>query len=143
MSEPFSILKISTAERMVFGFANVSVAKNGQIITDLQGDRIAPNELEKGAYNYVLHAREADEMHKGPAIGHLVESMVFTPEKLQALATDPTTKEVDQEGLNVLKRLLPPRWWVGFKLEPAAFAKVQSGEYSMFSIAGEADAENE
>lgn len=139
MPQPFKILKLNNAERLVFGFANVSIAKGGEIITDLQGDRIAPSELEKGAYDYVLTAREADEMHKGGAIGYLVESMVFTPEKLLVIATDPSTGEVDLEGFEVMKRLIPPRWWVGFKLEPEAYAKVQKGEYKMFSIAGEAE----
>ena len=139
MAEPFKILKVDKAEHLIFGYANVSIAKDGKIITDLQGDRIAPEELEKGAYEYVLTAREADEMHAGGVVGHLVESIVFTDEKLLVMATDPATGDVDNEGLAVLKRLLPPRWWVGFKLDPSAFAKVQSGEYRMLSIAGAAD----
>lgn len=143
MPEPFTIQKIDEHQRLVFGYANVSVAKGDHLITDLQGDRIAPEELEKGAYDFVLFAREADEMHEGGAIGHLVESMVFVPDKLQALATDPATGKLDEEGLAVLKRLFPPRWWVGFKVEPSAFSKVLSGEYTMFSIAGTADAVNE
>jgi hypothetical protein len=72
--------------------------------------------------------------------GQLVESMVFTPEKLRAMATDTVTGEVDHEGLEVLKRLFPPRWWVGYKLDPDAFDGVVSGKYTMFSIAGEAEA---
>lgn len=140
---PFSIVKINEAEHLVFGFANVSVAKGGKLITDLQDDQIRPDELEKGAYDYVLTAREADEMHDGPPIGHLVESMMFTPEKLLALAIDPATGEANSADLEVLKRLLPPRWWVGFKLNPSAFAKVKSGEYTMFSIAGEAEVEKD
>jgi len=139
MSESFKILKIDDSEKLVFGFANVSIAKGGKLITDLQNDQITPNELEKGAYEYVLTAREADEMHEGGVVGHLVESMVFTTEKLAALATDPATGKVDEEGLAIMKRLIPPRWWVGFKLDTPAFAKVKSGEYTMFSIAGEAD----
>jgi hypothetical protein len=140
-ASPFTIVKINTAERIVFGYANVSIAKGGKLITDLQDDQITPTELEKGAYEYVLTAREADEMHEGGVVGHLVESIVFTPEKLQVMATDPATGVVDQEGLAVLKRILPPRWWVGFKLDQSAFAKVQSGEYTMFSIAGEAESD--
>lgn len=137
---PFHIVKLNDAERLVFGYANVSVAKGGKIITDLQGDRISPAELEKGAYEYVLTARGIDEMHEGDLKGQLVESIVFTPEKLTVMACDPATGEVDHEALAVLKRIFPPRWWVGYKLEPEAYAKVRSGEYAMFSIAGEADA---
>lgn len=143
MSEPFSIVKIDQHQRMVFGYASVAVTKGDRIITDLQGDRISPDELEKAAYDFVLHAREADEMHEGAPVGHLVESIVFTPEKLQALATDPATGKVNEEGLESLRKMFPPRWWVGFKVEPSAFAKVLSGEYQMFSIAGTADAVND
>lgn len=139
MSEQFQILKTDPQEQLVFGYANVSIAKNNQLITDLQGDQIPPSELEKGAYDYVLHAREADEMHEGGPIGHLVESLVFTPDKLQAFATDPVTKKVNQEDLAVLQRLFPTRWWVGFKVEKSAFAKVLDGTYTMFSIAGTAE----
>lgn len=139
MAESFKILKLDEVEHLVFGFANVSIAKGGKLITDLQGDRIAPSELEKGAYEYVLTARTVDEMHEGEIVGHLVESMVFTPEKLQALATNPATGEIDQAAFEIMKSLIPTRWWVGFKVSPSAFAKVKSGDYPMFSIAGEAD----
>lgn len=141
----FQIAKIDDAERLVFGFANVSVAKStaagsgGHEIFDLQKDSIPPAELEKAAYQFVLDFREADADHKGPAIGQLVESMVFTPEKLAKLATDPVSGAVNSEALAILKQALPCRWWVGFKLEPQAYAAVKSGKYRMFSIAGEAD----
>lgn len=144
-SSQFQIAKFDESQCLVFGYANVSVSKRaangegGEQFFDLQKDSIPPGELESAAYEFVLDFREADEMHKGGAIGHLVESIVFTPEKLVALATDPATGVVDTEGLEVLKRLFPPRWWVGFKLDKGVFAKVKSGEYKMFSIAGEAD----
>lgn len=137
--EPFKIVKTDTAEQLVFGYANVSIAKSGKVITDLQDDRIAPAELENAAYDFVLHAREADEMHEGEPIGHLVESIVFTAEKNAALATDPVTGKIDKEGLAVLNKLFPCRWWVGFKVDKSAFQKVLSGEYTMFSIAGTAE----
>ena len=143
----FTITKLNDEGNLVFGFANVSVAKStsvgggGHEIFDLQLDAIPPDELESAAYDFVLNFRETDEMHKGPAIGHLVESMVFTPEKLQKLATDPTTGTVDPQVLSVLEKALPPRWWVGFKLNPESYQAVKSGKYKMFSIAGEADRE--
>lgn len=141
----FQISKLDDEQSLVFGWANVSVAKStsagsgGHDIFDLQQDSIPPVELEKAAYGFVLDFRETDEMHAGDAVGHLVESMVFTPEKLEKLATDPTTGEVDQNTLTVLKKALPPRWWVGFKLSKSAYQGVKSGKYKMFSIAGEAD----
>jgi len=141
----FQIAKLDDDQCIVFGFANVSVSKStsrapgGEEFFDLQMDSIPPEELEKAAYTHVLEFREADEMHRGGAIGHLVESIVFTPEKLEKFATDPTTGAIDEEAHTVLKRLFPTRWWVGYKLDKSVFVKVKSGEYKMFSIAGEAD----
>lgn len=147
MGEPsrFQISKLDDAQQLVFGYANVSISKStlsgagGEEFYDLQADSIPPAELEKGAYEFVLNFREADEMHEGAAIGHLVESMVFTPEKLEKIATDPASGKVDEEALAVLKRVLPCRWWVGFKLNKSSYEGVKSGKFKMFSIAGEAD----
>ena len=131
MPQPFTISKTDDAERLVFGFANVSIAKDGGEVVDLQGDIIEPVELERAAYEFVLKFRASGEMHdKGDvkgSVGKLVESMVFTPEKLDALG--------------LAKDALPCRWWVGFQLEPEAFAKVKDGTYKMFSIQGRADRE--
>lgn len=143
----FLISKLDDGESLVFGWANVSVAKStaagsgGHDIFDLQQDSIPPSELEKAAYDFVLDFRESDEMHDGPAIGKCVESMVFTPEKLAKFATDPTTGQVDRDVLKVLEKALPCRWWVGFKLDAPSYQAVKSGKYKMFSIAGEAERE--
>lgn len=145
MEQLFTIQKVNDEQSLVFGYANVSVSKStssgsgGHTIFDLQKDSIPPDELEKAAYDFVLDFRETDEMHKGPSVGRLVESIVFTPEKLQAFCTDPVTSIVNKEALEVLKQVLPPRWWVGFKLDKQAYQAVKSGKYKMFSIAGEAD----
>lgn len=148
MGTSFQIAKLDDEQCIVFGFANVSIAKTtahgvgGHEIEDLQLDHVPPDELEKAAYVHVLESREADAMHTGPAIGHIVESLVFTPDKLEKFATDPVTGEVNPGDLEVLKRLFPTRWWVGYKVDKAVFAKVKSGEYKMFSIAGTADRED-
>lgn len=136
----FLIAKVDDAQHLVFGYANVSVTKRGTLVEDLQNDIIPPDELEKAAYQFVLHFRDSDEMHQGPVIGKLVESMVFTPEKLKRLATDVRTGVVDEQGLAVITKMVPTGWWVGFHIpDSTIFAKVKSGEYAMFSIAGEAD----
>ena len=131
MAEPFAIAKIDEAERLVFGYANVSVAKDGGEVVDLHGDIIEPSVLEKAAYEFVLKFRDTGEMHDQGSVqgtvGKLVESMVFTPEKLEAIG--------------LAKDAIACRWWVGFKLSPDAFAKVASGEYRMFSIQGKAERE--
>lgn len=144
---PFQIAKMDEEQCLVFGFANVSVSKStaagagGEEFYDLQKDSIPPEELEKAAYEHVLEFREANDMHSGPVTGQLVESMIFTPEKLEKFVTDPVTGEVNRDDLEVLKRVFPTRWWVGYKMEKESFAKVKSGKYRMFSIEGEADRE--
>lgn len=145
VSAGFEIAKLDDSESLVFGWANVSVAKStaagdgGHEIFDLQLDSIPPEELEKAAYDFVLDYRETDEMHAGSCKGYLVESMVFTPEKLAKLATDPVSGAIDQQALSILSKVLPTRWWVGFKLDKSAYAGVKSGKYKMFSIAGVSD----
>lgn len=144
---PFQIAKLDDDECLVFGFANVSISKStatgagGEEFFDLQEDSIPPKELEIAAYEYVHKSGEVDEMHKGGSVGYLVESILFTPEKLERFATDPATGEVSQGDLMVLKRLFPCRWWVGYKLDKASYARVKSGEFKMFSIAGKAERE--
>lgn len=121
----FKIAKVEEAERLVFGFASLSKRADGTLVEDQQDDSIEPAMLEKAVYDFVLESRAADEMHTGPVKGQLVESIVFTPEKLTKMGLPADA--------------IPCRWWVGFQVTPEAFAKVQSGEYQFFSIAGDAD----
>jgi len=117
--------KVDPELGIAFGFASVAVAVDGTLVEDLQGDILPPAELEQAVYDYVLHSREGDDMHEGPPIGAIVESMVFTPEKLAAL------------GLPA--GCIPTRWWIGMKLLPEFASKVKAGDRKMFSMAGEAD----
>lgn len=59
----FHILKSDGDQRLVFGWASVSVTVDGEQVEDLQGDAVDPEELEKAAYQYVLDFRDAGEMH--------------------------------------------------------------------------------
>lgn len=137
----FLIQKIDASQHLVFGYANVAVTNEGKWIEDLQEDSIPPAELEKAAYEFVLKSRAADAMHEGPVVGHVVESLVFTPDKLVKFATKPDGT-VDDAAHEVLKRLFQSRWWVGFHVpDEDVFKKVQDGTYKMFSIAGEAERE--
>jgi len=120
----FDIAKLDTDRNLVFGWASVAVTADGETLIDKQGDIIPPDELETAAYEYVLTSREADEMHRRVTKGHLVESLVLTPEKRVAM-------QLPAEG--------PVGWWVGFKLDPETFAGVKAGTYSMFSIEGTAE----
>lgn len=118
------IRKTNDDQRLVFGWLSVAVDKAGKAIVDNQGDVIEPEDLEKAAYEFTLYARKAGEMHeRTEGIGRLVESMVFTVEKQQALGIPEGT--------------VPVGWWVGFKIDDdSTWSKVKSGEYRAFSIGG-------
>ena len=120
------IAKISEDEQHVFGWASVVQDAEG-LIVDSHGDVIEPEELERAAYDYVLHARAGGERHQGDANCRLIESFVMTAEKAEAMGVE--AKHVG--------------WWIGMHVDdPAAFAKVKSREYAMFSIEGTAVAED-
>lgn len=121
---PVNIAKMDDDQQLVFGWLSVSQDEQGRLVVDHQGDIIEPDELERMAYDFVLEARRAGEMHKRwEGVGRLVESMVFTRDK--------------QEALGIPPGILPVGWWVGFKIDdPDVWAKVKSGEYRAFSIGG-------
>lgn len=104
------------------------IAKSSKV--DTQGDVISMDEVERAAYDFVMDSREAEDMHSrsqtgAAAVGTLVESVVFTDEKLLKMG-------IPEE----LHSLFPRGWWVGFKVTPEEFALVQGGSRTMFSIAG-------
>ena len=122
--DAISIAKTDPERNLAFGWASVAVDKAGQVVVDGEGDTITPHDLEDAAYEFVLKFGEANVNHDGPVVGRLVESMVFTPDKLEKL------------GLPVGS--LPVAWWTGWRLDDATFAKVKDGTYTMFSIEGAA-----
>lgn len=122
----FGIAKLDDEQRLVFGWASVSQGPDGSLLEDLQGDMIEPAELEKAAYDFVLYGGGANEMHVGRMKGQLVESLMVTEDKLAAM-------KLKRDGAPAAA------WWVGFRLEPDAYAKVKSGQYKMFSIKGHSE----
>lgn len=117
------IVKHDSDNNLVFGWANVAIRKDGEVVQDSHEDVIDPGDLEMAAYVFNLQFRESGIDHKGDAVGRLVESLVVTEDKLEALGLE--------------KSALPQGWWVGFYVEDdAVFEKVKTGEYSMFSIQG-------
>lgn len=120
----FQIAKTDDTQNLVFGWASVAVKADGEQLVDLQDDVIDGADLEKAAYDFMLHGRAADEMHDGRPIGQMVESMFWSPEKRKAMGV-PEGGSAPQYGL-----------WVGFKLAPDSYAKVKAGTYKMFSIEG-------
>lgn len=122
----FKIMKADDDKMLAFGWANVSMRVDGELIEDWQADIIEPEELETAAYEYVLLYREGGEMHERGGAAVLIESVVFTEEKMQAMGIPAGT--------------LPVGWWIGFKVtDKDVWEKVKDGTYLMFSIEGEAE----
>lgn len=121
----FQISKIDAPKQQVFGWASISKFADGETVVDSHEHIIVPEELEKAVYDFNLIHRDLDEMHTEDVQGALIESFIVTPEKLEKMGLAPDA--------------LPVGWWVGFWVpDPTVFAKVVSGKYSMFSIAGSA-----
>lgn len=121
----FALTKSIDDQMLAFGWANVAIRANGEQIEDFQGDIIDPEELEKAAYEFVELYREGGEMHERGGAAVLIESCVFTEEKM--------------EKMGLPKGALPVGWWIGFKvLDPEVWAKIKDGTYTMFSIEGKA-----
>ena len=124
----FRITKSDDDRMLAFGWASVSMRVDGEIIEDWQQDIVEPEELENAAYRFVELYREGGEMHERGGAAVLIESVVFTEEKMKAIGIPLGT--------------LPVGWWIGFKvLDEDVWKKVKDGTYSMFSIEGEAKRE--
>lgn len=111
-------------QQLVFGWANVTIQEDGTTPFDWQGDVIDSEVLESAAYNYVLQHGLANQEHEyGTECGWLVESMMFTKDKMAAMGIPEGT--------------IPEGWFVGFYIpDPDVYKKVVDGEYNMFSIEG-------
>jgi hypothetical protein len=114
------ITKVDETQRLAFGWASVIEEADGTPVVDLQNHLIEVEELEQAVYRYMIEARGVTHMHKDRA-GEVVESVMLTREKRRAMG-------LDESG--------PVGWWVGLRLSPATFARVQRGELGAFSIGG-------
>lgn len=119
-----TIVAKSEDKRTVFGWAYVTHDQLGELNVDGSGEFVDdPDEIEKAAYNFVLNARTGDADHTNVVKSTLVESMVFTPDKIEAL------------GLQ--KGDLPVGWWTGWKVhDDDVWAGVKKKRYGSFSIFG-------
>ncbi len=121
------ISKVQTEKRQVFGWCSLTKV-DGEDVVDRQGDYIPLDEIEKSAYNYVIHSRKGGDMHKRDGdqplhTSDLIESFVVTPEKL--------------EQLGIESDAVPHGWWVGFKInDDDQWESVKKGERNHFSIHG-------
>lgn len=123
--QEFKVIKSDDERREVFGWASVAVRVNGEIITDYQEDVIDIEDLEKAVYEFTTEFGTAGEMHQRGGVGRLIESVVFTKEKMAAMGIIPGS--------------VPEGWWVGFHIDDnEVWQKIKDGEYRMFSIEGTA-----
>lgn len=121
----FKITKTDEEKQYVFGWAQVAANEDGSEIQDWQEDIVSPEDLEQSAYDYVLNFRDTGEKHdpKMRKKGKLIESVVFTKEKMAAIGIP--------EGL------IPYGWWVGFHIDDSkTWEKYKNGAYEMFSVEG-------
>lgn len=65
----FKIQKSDEEKKLAFGWANVSIRSNGEVIEGWQEDIVEPEELENAAYNFVELYREGGEMHERGGVG--------------------------------------------------------------------------
>lgn len=119
-----TIVKTADDQRIVFGWAYVTHDQQGNVNIDKSGDFIDQiEEIEKSAYDFVLKSRASDADHTNVKGGEMVESIVFTPDKIAKMGIP--------EGV------VPMGWWVGFKIgDEGTWARVKKGELRAFSIHG-------
>jgi hypothetical protein len=118
--------KFDNDKQRAYGWASV-VTVDGAPVVDRQGDFITLEDMEEAAYTYVRKSRIAGDMHRRTAddrphqIGDVIESMVFTPEKCDAMG---------------IPRSVAGRWWMGVQIEdPQDWETVKKGRTG-FSIHG-------
>lgn len=119
-----SIEKKDMEKQLVFGWCSIARRADGSVVVDKQGDVLEDiDQMEKVAYDFVLHSRDGGEMHVRKGVSTLVESFVSTKEKWDAMGIP--------EGV------LPTGWWVGFHVHDSEVWKgVKEGKYKMFSVHG-------
>lgn len=116
------ILKVDNERRIVWGWASVCTMK-GETVTDLQGDRIAPAQMEKMADRFMRSARAAKAMHYGDDVGEVIHSFPMTKELADAFGI-----QSEREG-----------WITGTYIKSdEEWGKVRRGEYKGLSIGGRA-----
>lgn len=119
--------KFDDDKQLAFGWASV-VEINGQPVVDRQGDYISADDLEDAAYKYMLESRKGGHMHRRDeldqpvGVSDIVESVVFTPEKIAKMGLPSST---------------PVGWWIGTKIhDSGVWQEVKKGNLGGFSIHG-------
>lgn len=131
------VIKLDSDRRLVFGWFSI-VSVDGKPFADTQGDVISEDTLEDSAYEFVLDARVGGEMHQSKnngevrGVGRLVESVVFTKEKQEAM-----TDSLRKQGIPAEMDLHCIAWWGGMKIDsPDTWKQVKAGRLKAWSIGG-------
>lgn len=116
------ISKADVEQQIVYGWAYVTHDKNGVVKDDKSGDFVDDvREIEKSAVDFMLHHRASDLDHTNVKGGEVIESMVFTPDK--------------REAMGIPEGILPNGWWIGVKCNDEQWAGYKAGR-TAFSIHG-------
>lgn len=121
MEAGFTITQKSANGDLVFGYCSTVADTEGNLLIDDGRDMIPPYVIEDAAYEYNAKHRQSSVMHVLRGQGELIESVILTAEKRQAMGLEPG----------------PTAWWVGFRVtNPDTLAAIKSGELSEFSVGG-------
>ena len=132
------LLKVDTDKRLVFGWFNICTI-NDKLVKDFQGEEIPTSVLEEGSYNFVLNYRMAGEEHMRKGIGRLVECVMFTKEKCEAMV-----KSLKAQGIEASIDLKCEGMWGGFYIDDdEIWEQIKKGNYPAFSIGGKKVVDNE
>lgn len=117
------ISKADEEQQIVYGWAYVTHDKEGNVVVDKSGDFVDQiEEIEKTAVRFMLSSRNTDVGHANVKTGSIVESMVFTPEKI--------------EKMGIPVGVVPSGWWIGTKVDDATWADYKAGRLTAFSVHG-------
>ena len=75
----FKITKRDDEQMLAFGWANVSIRSDGELIEDWQEDIVEPEDLEQAAYEFVQLYREGGEMHERERITRAILKRLWIP----------------------------------------------------------------
>jgi hypothetical protein len=127
------IISKDATRRQVWGYAKISKV-DGELVADSENDVVDTEELEKAAFDFVQNSRAAKVTHGKDSqagdgqVAELIESIVVTPEKLEAIGVPAEVAKAVPEG-----------WFLGFQVkDDDTWARVESGELGAFSIGGSA-----
>lgn len=117
------ISKADEEQQIVYGWAYVTHDRDGNVVVDKSGDFVDDVvEIEKTAIRFMLNSRNTDVDHTNVKSGTIVESMVFTPEKI--------------EKMGLPEGSIPLGWWIGTKVDDATWADYKAGRLRAFSVHG-------